>query len=624
MKCPVCGEEIAALKEICRKCGADNFKRAAASYEKGVVNFSKGDFAAAMVFFDDCIGHNPDDSDAWFYRGLTACKLGNAAEEMKSYDEALRVDPAHADAWHEKGVALLREIGKFGEANECFQKARRIREAAEKSPAGKDEAEIAAPPDTDESTRLRPHGTALVGAPAENSGGKTFREKLLFTAEIDSSSGFELFTKRENEGYASSGCILIVLAAMMVSVFIGSEVPFWIFTLIFVVVVNVLNLISNFNKYAAKKSLILTDSRIIYSDGQSVLTVDPAEVASIEVTPLKSESSATVKCLGKDARAFFRVDNVVNYKRFSEYFPKLTDIRNGLLPPDVFADLPDFDPSTAVLAGPLEREDPQTNQPPPEDTGILRMKAPMWLVLLAFTGLGSFIYWLYDSTLPDYYNAGRSETRTTVSGNHTNAGTGTNASAEGMSSSGGTAASRLTAAAAESLESYKKGASLESASMFEEALKCYEKAIELDQTNAKAWFKKGYFIFEYGTQTVGLASQYPPRPPAPVNEILECFRNAYTFDHTISEAFYNYAVAAEFYTFYHDDGEVKADILFKLKSDIDNAYTQFISRPNSQAESEFYRSAAREAKKRLARVNNWSDYKEHMKNYKSARLLNIK
>jgi tetratricopeptide (TPR) repeat protein len=47
-------------------------------------------------------------------------------EEIECYDEAIRLDPNNDSAWYDKSLAL-NKLGKFEEAGECFEKARKIK-----------------------------------------------------------------------------------------------------------------------------------------------------------------------------------------------------------------------------------------------------------------------------------------------------------------------------------------------------------------------------------------------------------------------------------------------------------------------------------------------------------------
>ncbi len=87
--------------------------------------FEQEDFAAALAEFREIILVHPDFPDVRNRAGFCRAMLGDAAGALEDFDHAVQVNPDYAEA-HLNRALLLNELGRFGEAEEAFARAREL------------------------------------------------------------------------------------------------------------------------------------------------------------------------------------------------------------------------------------------------------------------------------------------------------------------------------------------------------------------------------------------------------------------------------------------------------------------------------------------------------------------
>ena len=93
-----------------------------------------GDYLAAIEDFTKAIQINPDDGDAYFYRGNAFYELGDKPEAIEDYTQAIKINENDADAYINRG-SLRDELGDtqgavadFQVAADLYQKAGNVQE----------------------------------------------------------------------------------------------------------------------------------------------------------------------------------------------------------------------------------------------------------------------------------------------------------------------------------------------------------------------------------------------------------------------------------------------------------------------------------------------------------------
>jgi tetratricopeptide (TPR) repeat protein len=84
-------------------------------FKKGNTNYDNGDYANAIICYDQSIRLNPHFSGSWYNKGVTLCRLEKYQEAIKAFDKALEIDPNYAKAMKSKEAAL-QAIGRENEA----------------------------------------------------------------------------------------------------------------------------------------------------------------------------------------------------------------------------------------------------------------------------------------------------------------------------------------------------------------------------------------------------------------------------------------------------------------------------------------------------------------------------
>jgi tetratricopeptide (TPR) repeat protein len=91
-------------------------------YNKGFTNLIKGNYTAALDFFNQSISADPKYTRSWIERGSVLVKLNRTSEAIASYDSALALENNLAIVWNSRGEALM-TLGNFTEARNSFDKA---------------------------------------------------------------------------------------------------------------------------------------------------------------------------------------------------------------------------------------------------------------------------------------------------------------------------------------------------------------------------------------------------------------------------------------------------------------------------------------------------------------------
>jgi len=65
---------------------------------------------------------NPNDADAFNYKGLALHCLGKYQKAIECYDEAIKINLRHASAWYNKSFALC-GLGRLEQARKCLDQA---------------------------------------------------------------------------------------------------------------------------------------------------------------------------------------------------------------------------------------------------------------------------------------------------------------------------------------------------------------------------------------------------------------------------------------------------------------------------------------------------------------------
>src|SRR5271157_2628413 len=90
------------------------------STSNNVSNSNKYD--EAIKTLDKALEINPQDSNAWLYKGNVLSDLNKSDEAIKAYDKAIGINPQNSIAWNNKGNAL-NKLNATDEAIKAYDKA---------------------------------------------------------------------------------------------------------------------------------------------------------------------------------------------------------------------------------------------------------------------------------------------------------------------------------------------------------------------------------------------------------------------------------------------------------------------------------------------------------------------
>jgi tetratricopeptide (TPR) repeat protein len=88
--------------------------------------YSEDKAEEALQHFDRAIEINPNDSDAWYYRGDTLADLGKHEEAIASFNRAIEIQPDHYEVWISRGLVLA-ILGRFNEVIDSYDRAIEIK-----------------------------------------------------------------------------------------------------------------------------------------------------------------------------------------------------------------------------------------------------------------------------------------------------------------------------------------------------------------------------------------------------------------------------------------------------------------------------------------------------------------
>jgi tetratricopeptide (TPR) repeat protein len=101
-------------------------------HKKGFDEYIKGNYPAALDFFNRSISADPKYTRAWIEKGNVLVKLNRSSEAISSYDSALALENNLAVVWNSRGEALI-TLGRYPEALDSFDNSIKI--APEYAPA---------------------------------------------------------------------------------------------------------------------------------------------------------------------------------------------------------------------------------------------------------------------------------------------------------------------------------------------------------------------------------------------------------------------------------------------------------------------------------------------------------
>ena len=84
--------------------------------------FCFGDYDQAIELYDESIKKEPNNFNAYFYKGLSCSKIGRHSEAMSSIDKAIEIDPENSKYYYQKTKLLLR-LNRYDEALSSIDKA---------------------------------------------------------------------------------------------------------------------------------------------------------------------------------------------------------------------------------------------------------------------------------------------------------------------------------------------------------------------------------------------------------------------------------------------------------------------------------------------------------------------
>ncbi len=100
-------------------------------YNKGIALSHLGNREEAMQCYDKIVEMNPSDSSAWCSKGDVLFESGNFEEALRAYDRSIEIFPKDEISWNNRGLTLVK-LNRFTEAVESYDKALEINPKIEK------------------------------------------------------------------------------------------------------------------------------------------------------------------------------------------------------------------------------------------------------------------------------------------------------------------------------------------------------------------------------------------------------------------------------------------------------------------------------------------------------------
>ncbi|MDZ7900808.1 MAG: tetratricopeptide repeat protein [Arcicella sp.] len=94
-------------------------------FNKGIDEFDRRNFGAAIIFFSQAISKNPLDDDGFYYRGYCKDEIFMWGAAQEDYDEAIKINPNNVLALMNRGVNKD-EMEEYESALEDYNKVLEI------------------------------------------------------------------------------------------------------------------------------------------------------------------------------------------------------------------------------------------------------------------------------------------------------------------------------------------------------------------------------------------------------------------------------------------------------------------------------------------------------------------
>jgi len=98
------------------------------NYDKGLAYFYLDDYEQALYFFEETIGNDPNNFNAYFFKGLILPRFEKYAEALQAFNKAIEIKPDFKEALIFKG-RLLAYLGNYDEALVSFDEASKVHAA---------------------------------------------------------------------------------------------------------------------------------------------------------------------------------------------------------------------------------------------------------------------------------------------------------------------------------------------------------------------------------------------------------------------------------------------------------------------------------------------------------------
>ncbi|WP_048149618.1 tetratricopeptide repeat protein [Methanolacinia paynteri] len=118
-------EELVYFNLYLEHISKDNPKFNDVLRKKGITLSVLNREAEAIECFDEVIGLDRDNMDAYYSKGISLAKLGKYKEAIECFDDVIGLDRDNMDAYYSKGISLAK-LGKFKEAIKCFDEIIRL------------------------------------------------------------------------------------------------------------------------------------------------------------------------------------------------------------------------------------------------------------------------------------------------------------------------------------------------------------------------------------------------------------------------------------------------------------------------------------------------------------------
>ena len=169
------------------------FGEAEAYYNRGCAKSKLGEFADAVLDYDEAIRIKPDFAEAYSNRGNVKIQLKQTHEALADFDEAIKIKPNYADAYNNRGNAKI-QLKQTHEALADFDEAIKIKSDYAKAYNNRGGTKIylnqlaEALIDIDEAIRIKPYYAEAYANRAE----AKFRLGIIDESRLDFKIALEL------------------------------------------------------------------------------------------------------------------------------------------------------------------------------------------------------------------------------------------------------------------------------------------------------------------------------------------------------------------------------------------------------------------------------------------------